>query len=155
MQATDLLGTAKQLLEVDKGARPRQANLRKACSAVYYALFHTLCRVCATALAARTARRAWTQAYRAVDHGITKNKIAKSKEFPKMGFPDAIVDFANLFVQMQEKRHRADYDPNQRFQRSTVKTDIAAAEAVIAALRNVPIKHRRAFATYILLKSRD
>ena len=129
MQATDFLDTAQELLRSSRGA-PRQANLRKACSAVYYALFHTICATCAGTLTVRGTRRAWTQVYRAVDHGTASKKCKKLEE---MGFPAEIVDFADLFVQMQEKRHRADYDPHERLYKSAVETDIKAATAIIAA----------------------
>jgi hypothetical protein len=72
-----------------------------------------------------------------------------------MGFPTEIEDFADLFVQMQEKRHRADYDPHERLYKSAVETDIEAAAAIIAAFRRSALRHRRAFAAYIAIRSRD
>ncbi|HXE85438.1 MAG TPA: hypothetical protein VN524_01410, partial [Hyphomicrobiaceae bacterium] len=151
VQATDFLDTAQELLRSSRGA-PRQANLRKACSAVYYALFHTICATCAGTLTVRGTRRAWTQVYRAVDHGTASKKCKKLEE---MGFPAEIVDFADLFVQMQEKRHRADYDPHERLYKSAVETDIKAATAIIAAFRKSPLRHRRAFAAFMVVKTRD
>jgi hypothetical protein len=40
VQPTDFLLAAEDLLKVEEG-EPRQANLREACSATYYAIFHT------------------------------------------------------------------------------------------------------------------
>ena len=153
MRATDFLDTARELLKSSRGA-PRQANLRKACSATYYALFHTLCTVCADSLTVRGTRRAWLQVYRAVEHGVA-NKRCKEIADRDLGFPDEIKDFANMFCQMQIKRHTADYDPSARFYKSEVETDIKVAETIITAFRNTELRHRRAFATYILIKTRQ
>ncbi len=66
-------------------------------------------------------------------------------------FPPAVQDFALMFCQMQEKRHRADYDPDERLIKSAVESDIEAARAAMAAFHRVPARHRRAFAAYIIL----
>lgn len=69
-------------------------------------------------------------------------------------FPKEVEDFANAFVSLQTKRHAADYDPNQMFYKSAVKQDIAIAARVIRDFDATPIKHRRAFAAFVLFKSR-
>lgn len=70
-----------------------------------------------------------------------------------MGFPAEIEHFAKLFVQLQEKRHRADYDPNGRFYKSEIETDIEAAAAAVVALRTSALRHRRALAAHILIRA--
>lgn len=67
-------------------------------------------------------------------------------------FPAEIQDFANTFFAMQAKRHSADYDPNIRFTKSAVKQDVASVRQVIEDFAKVPIKHRRAFCVWTLLK---
>ena len=67
-------------------------------------------------------------------------------------FPDAIQDFANMFVLMQEKRHRADYDPNERLTKSAVANDIDACRAAIEGFKRTSFSDRRAFAAHVLLK---
>jgi len=149
VQATDFLLTAEDLLKTGRGA-PRQANLRKACSAAYYALFHTLCDTCASMLIGdQDTRRAWTQMYRAIDHRVAKANCRRQEMVAR--FPAEIQRFADMFVQMQEKRHRADYDPNSRYYKSEIETDIEAARIAIADFRGVSTRHRRAFAAYIIL----
>lgn len=59
-----------------------------------------------------------------------------------------------MFVTMQEKRHKADYDPTSRFWKSSVIQDVNAVEQVITGFRSAQIKDRRAFAAYVLLKNR-
>ena len=46
-------------------------------------------------------------------------------------FPPEIRRFANQFIDMQNKRHRADYDPNETLFKSGVVLDIEASENAI------------------------
>ena len=69
-------------------------------------------------------------------------------------FPKEIEDFANLFHEMQVRRHTADYDPTSRFSRTDAITAIEAAEDAIKAFRRAPIKDRRAFAAWTAMKQR-
>jgi hypothetical protein len=55
---------------------------------------------------------------------------------------------------MQEKRHSADYDPNERVYKSAVLLDIATVKTAIEDFERTPIKDKRAFAAWVLLKKR-
>lgn len=101
---------------------------------------------------ATRSRPAWKQVYRALSHGPTR-KACVSKSLEK--FPDQVQDFANMFVQMQAKRHAADYDPTTRSTKSEVLLDIEAVEAVINDFVKVPVKDRRAFAALVLFKQNE
>ena len=152
MRPRDLLLTARDLLEATNN-KPRQSNLRRATSTIYYALFHTLAKTCADIIvgssASRRSKPAWNQVYRALEHGFAKNACDNSIT---KKFPQGIQDFANSFVSMQQKRHKADYDPYEKFFKSSVLSDIGIAETVIDAFERAPLKHRRAFVAYVLLK---
>jgi len=149
VKPSDFLKTARLLANADTG-RPQQVNLRRACSSTYYALFHTLCVTCARMLVGpQETRRAWCHVYRSVDHRAARESCAR-KDFIQR-FPNAVQDFAAVFVQMQTARHGADYDPDVRFRRSSVAADIETAASVISTLHRVPARHRRAFAVYIML----
>jgi uncharacterized protein (UPF0332 family) len=156
LQPVDFLKTASDLLDAGKG-KPTETNLRRACSTAYYALFHTLCRTCANMLvgkgAAQRTKRAWTQVYRAVEHNTAKTNCLR-KDIIKR-FPAEVQDFANQFVQMQEKRHRADYDPHEKFYKSSVIADIDAVRVAIQGFEKARVADRRAFAAYVLFKFRD
>jgi uncharacterized protein (UPF0332 family) len=134
--------------------RPLQSDLRRAISTAYYALFHCLAKCCADLLvgtvSANRSDEAWTQVYRALMHGETKNACLNDRIIAQ--FPQEIQDFANHFVTMQIKRHEADYHPEGKHYKSDVQTDIAAAEAVIRDFAAVSIKDRRAFAVWVLFK---
>lgn len=59
-----------------------------------------------------------------------------------------------MFVEMQDKRHRADYDPDEVFYKSEVLEDIEEVEDVLSRFQQVAVKDRRAFAVYVLLELR-
>lgn len=136
--------------------RPRQADLRRALSAAYYAMFHALARCCADTLVGATpasrSQSAWTQTYRALEHGYARNqciRAAKNDEFPQ-----AVRDFSERFARMQRLRQMADYAPDSDFSRSVVLQLVADAEGDIADFDSVPAADRRAFSVYVLMRMR-
>lgn len=152
MKPDDYLRTAERLVALAE-KRPAQGDLRKACSATYYALFHTLCESNANMLVDSNTKRAWSQVYRAIDHGPARDLCEKTHIMTR--FPSRVQDFANMFVSMQKKRHKADYDPyGPPWKKSAVLNDIKGVRAAIRAFKKVPAKHRRAFAAYLLIKNR-
>jgi uncharacterized protein (UPF0332 family) len=148
------LAAAESLLA--GGRRPKEANLRRAQSTLYYAMFHCLARSCADGFVgganAVRSRGAWRQTYRALEHGFTKNACKDRQTLAK--FPKHIEDFANAFVILQERRHSADYDPLAKLTKSEVVADIEFAASVIEQFGSAPIKDRRAFAAHVLFKKR-
>ena len=134
----------------------RQAESCRAVSTTYYALFHALANSCADALAGSTQadRRdiAWTQTYRALEHGLARDKCNNTSQMSR--FPAEIRDFGKLFVYMQEQRNIADYAPRATFSRSSVVEKIDRAEEAIAKLNAVDSSQLRAFAIYVLFRSR-
>jgi hypothetical protein len=70
-------------------------------------------------------------------------------------FPQEIQDFANIFLQMQIKRDDADYNPDGTVFKSAALTDIAIVEAAIDGFSKAPLKDRRAFAAFVMLKQRN
>ena len=159
MNPDDLLRIARHLAAGGVGGRrgrPRQAELRRAVSATYYALFHALAGCCADMLAGSTpARRrqpAWERAYRSLQHTLAKDQCSHQGEMRR--FPIEIQDFGRRFVAIQRYRHRADYAPEAAFHRLRVLDLIAETERVIASLRDVPAIDRRAFAIHVLFRAR-
>lgn len=90
--------------------------------------------------------------YRAVDHNFAKGACSNIQIVQR--FPQAIQDFANMFVQMQVKRHEADYNPEYRAYKSAVLVDIYIVESIIKDFVRAPLKDRRAFAAHAILKHR-
>ena len=69
-------------------------------------------------------------------------------------FPTAIRAFAQLFVNLQDERHEADYDPHWAGFKSDVVARIAEARVAIQGFEAAPIQYRRAFTAHVLFKSR-
>lgn len=156
MTPSNLITAARDLLKVRRG-RPRQSNLCRAVSSAYYAMFHCLAGCCADALVGGSgsdrSRPAWRQAYRALEHGTARQRFRQVAVLRR--FPIEVQEFANQFVDMQEKRHKADYDPHATFPKLIVEQDIEATDRAIRSFQQVPIKDRRAFAVYVLLTIRS
>lgn len=156
MLSDDLIGTARLLVNSGSAGKPKQSDLRRAISTAYYAMFHTLAKCCADLLVGSTSSRrspeAWRQVYRSLDHSHAKECCSRPQMMSK--FPTVIQDFANTFAGMQEKRHKADYDPNEKFFKSAVLIDINLTESHIDDFKKAPGNDRCAFAVYVLLKQR-
>ena len=67
-------------------------------------------------------------------------------------FPTDVQVFGRQFVDTQQQRHRADYDPLVSFSCSEVFNLINETESVIARFENTSAAHRRAFASHMLLQ---
>ena len=133
---------------------PTQADLSRAVSTAYYAVFHTLARQCADLLAGpvrRGDRTAWAQVYRSLEHGFAK-KACLTASAPDF-VPDVIA-FASVFAHLQERRHEADYDPVARVAVEEASELIIQAEEAIESFAGAPRAARRAFAIHVLLKKR-
>lgn len=156
MRPTDLIVTAKALTKTAKG-KPTQANLRRAHSTAYYALFHRLAKEAADGFLGGVkpgkTNAAWRQVYRALAHKQCSEACKKKATMAK--FPKLIEDFGNTFVTMQAKRELADYDPFVKLSKSEVLADIELVEQAISDFNQVPQRDRRAFAAYVLLKGRS
>ena len=158
MNWRQLIDAAKELAGVASGApagpgRPRQIRLRRALSTAYYAMFHALCRSNAETLIgsaqAMQGAESWVWAYRALDHRPAKNKMAEYR--PNGQIHQDIASFSQVFSNLQEHRHDADYDPLKVYTRYEVDTLIDQAEAAIETFEAVPAHDRRDLAAYLLL----
>lgn len=145
-----LLATARKLL----AGTPSEADLRRCVSTTYYAVFHHLSAVCCDLLVRdATLGSANHQVYRSIEHGLAKAACLECRT-PGKGFPTAIVDYAQLFTQLQIRRHAADYDPTARFSAMAAEQLITRAEAATAAFDAEPERHRRAFALLVAVRRR-
>jgi uncharacterized protein (UPF0332 family) len=147
----DLIRTAR-LLAAASPKKPRQAELRRAVSTAYYALFGAMARDAADLLIGRGRRHspeAWRQVYRSLAHGPAKDACKQTRT---LKFPMEICACADAFVDLQDARHAADYDPDRRFTRAETTRIILSSEKAIQALRAAPKLDREAFAVLLLLK---
>ncbi|MDE2739703.1 MAG: hypothetical protein OXH47_09290 [Paracoccaceae bacterium] len=69
-------------------------------------------------------------------------------------FPRGIQDFAIKFVELQEKRHQADYNPLFKITSEYVLNDIVNAEAAIRNLQESDLSAKTAFAVWVTMNNR-
>ena len=156
MTPFNLIATARALADTGRRGRPRQTDLRRAVSTAYYALFHCLAACCADLLVggsgADRSATAWERTYRALEHGVVRRRCRSDtiKEFP-----DGVRQFADVFLDLQAKRHQADYASSGNLPKRIVLQDIIAVADAITLFQQVPAKDRRAFAVYLLLNLRN
>jgi uncharacterized protein (UPF0332 family) len=158
-----LFDQARALATHDPG-KPRQANLRRAVSSAYYALFHALveeaCRVMFGASHAEEPFRFVLG--RAFTHGAMKQacvafaggtlKAAVAKGLPAaFSIPEEIKGLAARFVDLQEQRHEADYDRTGRFRRSEVLMLVEEAESSWNTFTALPASSEKKFFLACLL----
>lgn len=157
MRALDLIAAAKLLAEHPRRGRPPEANLRRAISTAYYALFHCLAENCADTMVggsgSRRSRDAWRQVYRSLQHGMARRRCSDKSSM--QNFPPEIISIATSFVEMQDLRHTADYDPLATIPtRDEVIQHINNSENVIRQFPNASVVERRAFAVHVLMATR-
>jgi len=119
---------------------PRQADMRRAVSAAYYALFHLL-----TNEAAGNWKNINQQARfaRILEHGKMKNASSKISNQKAPTDPLLLPIFDNLrvvadnFVTLQQQRHSADYDNSKTWSRTQVFEAIIQAGDAMKAWMNI------------------
>ena len=152
----DLIAQARSLAAADP-TRPRQASLRRAVSAAYYALFHeTIERATAAVLSnADAVGPIGDRLRRIVDHraalraakwfvaapaAIPASIQGMRSPGPQHPIPPALQRVCARLVALQAERHRADYDLSEPFSRAETMRLITDAESAISDLRNLPAR---------------
>ncbi len=140
----DLLDQAEQLAQLDP-RRPKQANLRRAVSSAYYALFHLLAWEASALYAAEPGMAA--RINRTHNHGemkkassmIANDKLPKAVQPPSGGYttPPDLKSVANAFVSLQQARHEADYDLSRTFRKQEALDFVESARQAFEAWERV------------------
>ncbi|MFO7775135.1 MAG: hypothetical protein R6W89_04995 [Candidatus Hydrogenedentota bacterium] len=143
----DLIEQAEHLVYRDP-RKPKQANLRRAVSAAYYALFHYLVQeACRTQMGTQHTVSPHRRILgRAFGHANMKKAC---KPFSGGALPDSLCKgldtkqvsndirtVATTFVDLQDKRHRADYDLTEPFRRNEALYLIKTAKRAIETFGN-------------------
>lgn len=153
MNSAYLLDLAWDMIQRKKGSQ--QNNLKRAISLIYYAVFHALCQSCADCLVndegGAMKNKWWTQVYRSIDHGQTKVRF---QDALIAEFPVEIQDLGCLFIEAQEKRCQADYNPRFLCRTSDVCTMLRRANHTIERFNAVHVGQRRSLAAFVALKKR-
>jgi hypothetical protein len=143
-----------------------QVDIRRSISATYYALFHAASIEAADSLVGDRDRETerYGLVYRSIDHGALRrlceevqkpNLTEKYRRFqPEGGFAASIKGFAATVVELQRKRHDADYDPLVRFSRTEARFLITGARTALTRFRGVGNDQRLIFVTLLLFTPR-
>ena len=161
-----LFDQADKLVIAPSVGAPRQVDLRRAISSAYYGLFHFTMATLADEFVGLTQRPSGRYAlvYRSVDHRALRILCAEvqkqtpprnySPYIPANGFGQNIQAFATAAIELQEKRHRADYDPVPRFRTSDAKLAIGTALSAVRRFTRASPERRKAFLTLLLCPPR-
>jgi hypothetical protein len=115
MNPRHLLEQAERLATEGTG-RPRQADLRRAASTAYYALFHLLTQAggrLVTRLPAAQpviARQFGHKEMKDASRPFAAGRLPEAMQDAIDALPSEITQVAATLIQLQELRHRADYD---------------------------------------------
>ena len=160
---SELIKTARRLANAT-GHRPSQADLRRAVSTAYYAMFTALATLCANQVVGSSPQKRalpeWARTYRALDHGrsetvmneLDPERRSKAKQGIASSVDNSVEIFAETLDRLKLERHAADYDPGPlKLKRKSVLNLIGEAEAAILLLDGAPddAKRQLAFACVV------
>jgi hypothetical protein len=159
----ELLQQSRSLATVDP-RKPQQVNLRRAVSSAYYALFHFLVdQACRSLIGTQHRQLSFRNVLaRAFEHGTMKEacksfaggtlKAAVAKGLPaKFRISTDVQGVARTFVELQEKRHIADYDRSERFRRADVLALIRQVDRAMVRYREIKSSTQKRFFLACLL----
>lgn len=140
--AEELLEHARFLANLDPRTTT-QANTRRAISAAYYAVFHLLSAEVGAQVSPAVPVGLRERTQRALNHtqmlkvakAFSQAGATKAKDLPDdIILPDSIshelASIANLFQELQDERHTADYDVLKQFNPADAITHVQKAEKV-------------------------
>ena len=150
----------RQAFELIHNGRGNQADLRRAVSGAYYAVFHMLISETTAHWSLASSRDALSRMF---DHKVMKNaseKISDSKKLPFIGEDLQVVQglrtVAQALVHLQEKRHIADYDNSQVWRQTEALHEVQTSEDAFRTWQS--IRHEKIAQDYLvslLIRTRD
>lgn len=157
-----LLDQAEKLAAPPSTGRPRQADLRRAISTAYYALFHAALTAAADYVigASKRTTEQYTLAYRSINHGPLRNlcQACSNPNSYKDHFPHGLgkelAVFATAISELQEERHSADYDPRYVVASTAAVFAVRQARAALDSFRAASEEQRNAFLALLLFPPR-
>jgi len=148
-----LILVAKARIAEQEKAR-NEANLRRATSDLYFAVFHAVCFTLVEHLGGdpsnTTFKELYERLYRQVRHDNVEKRckqIAQGSEFP-----EPLRKFAKHCVTLKNKREAADYHPLETFAISVLRGDLEITETRLREFWNADPKERATFAFHVGLK---
>jgi hypothetical protein len=142
------------VLAGDAGGHPRWVARNGAVSTAYYAVFHALAEMCGRELVG--AWRPWApfrHVYRSLDHGQARRVLDAARR--EIGAPEPLKRLADIFTDLQEQRHGADYDPGYRVTAGDLAAIIDRAGQAIEVLADLPAADRKLLAARLIGRTRN
>ncbi len=167
MNPDHLLDQAERLLTPTRPGFRRQADLKRAISTAYYALFHFVLRAVADEFVGARQRRSsrYALVYRSIDRralrdvSVEAGKKRASQRYapyvPEGGFGPKLGLFSDALSELREKRHAADYDPSARFTASDAKEAIDTARDAIRQFGDADEEQRKMYLSLLLCPPRQ
>jgi uncharacterized protein (UPF0332 family) len=161
-----LLRQADQLGYRNAGAgQPRNGDLRRAVSAAYYAVFHEMVSMSVSQLLPDGTDEERYRLSRSFPHGDLKtvcgyvvNANGAPREVQLVANNLAAVahvkDIAIAFVDLQEARHRADYDHLADFSKASVLAYVDSAKDAVSKIRGLAAVDRQRLVSLLALKAK-
>lgn len=149
----EFLQIALELANREAG-RPRYVSRSRAVSTAYYALFHALAEFCARQLVG--AWRPWKpfrHVYRSLDHATARKVFGDLRRSGE--FSDDAVIAGEIFRQLQDLRHAADYDPEYRVSRNETLRLIDGARQAIGLINGLDPDERKLLAARLIERTRS
>ncbi|MDP6954285.1 MAG: hypothetical protein QGF53_16150 [Alphaproteobacteria bacterium] len=159
-----LVAQAELLIDTRDSDPPSQADLRRAISNAYYAVFHAIASQAADAVVGKASRKRprYELVYRSIDHSRLKKICAEVKKplpqqklmkyVPKKGFGQHLTALAAAVIDLQERRNLADYDPQYRVEKSDAIMAISTCRDALERFGKANAAARNSF-LYLLLFS--
>ena len=133
----DLLQQALQLIH-NEPRKPKQASLRRAVSTAYYALFHMLI---SESVANWRITNLRSELARAFDHGTMKAASDRLLQLHFVGERPPVVSalkfVAKTFGELQQNRHKADYDNAKFWMKTEALELVRSAERAFGEWRSI------------------
>ena len=161
-----LFDQADKLSAPPAGGAPRQADLRRAISSVFYGVFHAVLTKATDDIVGRTKRHTprYALVYRSINHrslrtlceDIVKPKLPdKYRKFePKGGFGSDLEALATALIELYEKRHAADYDPLYRISMSDAVLVAKTGRTALDRFKGANRTKRKAFLSLVVFSPR-
>jgi hypothetical protein len=162
----ELLAVARMLAEGSTETPPSDAQLRRAVSSAYYALFHTVVRAGAQRFMGpgSEGRPGYNLLYRGFTHSRLKdvcNRLDVTQLAPRMqeqlgrqSVGQDIRDFASSFVALQELRELADYDSRALLGQSDAIGSVETADLALQAFARITPDEQADVLALMLVTSR-
>ena len=155
----DLLEQAKHLASLDK-RRPKQANLRRAVSSAYYAIFHLLTNESVRRVAPTNPVNLAIQMRRNFDHATMRYVCRAIMDVRSMlcltfGLTPSndLREVADTFNSLQDARHMADYDLSRNWDRKDTILKVREVENAFMAWRRLRVSEEaNIFLVALLMK---